>query len=357
MGRPSCIRGISCATVAFGASLLGFPVQAQPAPSFVSMGYALRAPNFNDANEVGQHAAFAMVLGALLRETLHKEPDGPCKLSSDSQLPDLSFELESKAPFGPALKECADRLNISLISGSFDQGSFGIAVSNLVQASRPISLQDGDFTSKQLSATRRRVIGQAILAKLYAGDPVVEPLLAIHDRLVSDDASYPAFTNWLTSQRNSNALGFYGRSARETEQLLALGLPMSRPSSPPELSRPHIADNNEMTLNAPNVGGESFVLVACDTALSSTCAFELDRAFCLKPVNQILRASSSKIDRPDMRLRCRIINIFGLSRWIVAETDDEGLLREFFEQLRSQTLGSSVPDPSLIEFAVFVKTK
>jgi len=315
----------------------------------IIVNMALDEPSLPD---IGRHGAFTTVLARLLELVVEKQKSQLCTVSSEVDFPDLRLSLQLAASASSA-KPCLAKIREIVLGANLSNADFSTAVGRAIDRFRPISLESGDFKGASLWPTRVRVVGQQALVQLYAHDPVLEPLLTMYDQLTSVENDYAGFVLWLERQRASKRVGFYPNLDRGA--LSDWDGDLRTRSTRPLLRRPDIGDSGEIHVRAPNVGGRSFVLVRCDSARDS-CLDVIARAFCFKTAEQMGAAAASSQINPRASLQCRPIGVFGFAGWMIAESDDEALVRWLKDELAAKRPGSLDLDGSSIEYVVLVTT-
>jgi hypothetical protein len=321
---------------------------AQETRSQVFVNFALQAPSYSDPYDVGRHGAFAIVLARLLEQRGSQQ----CAVSSEVDFPDLRLSLNI-APSSRSAQPCLAKIQQTALGGSFDETEFRAAVQSAIVTLRPISLESGDFRGRNLWSTRLRVVGEQALKQLYIRDTTLQPLLTIYDHLTSEGSDFGAFQTWLEKQRASNRLGFYPVFYQAV--IGDWDGDISTPSTRPAPRRVEMGESGEIQVRAPNIGARSFVLVRC-ASVRDSCIQRIARAFCFKTADEIgAPTRSSQIDSHSA-LRCRPISALGVSGWMIAESDDEAMVRWLRKELASRQLEAFELGDVSIEYVVLVST-
>jgi hypothetical protein len=316
--------------------------------------YALHAPNYSDSADVGRHAAYATILTKLL-DNRFSQGERACSLSSGMRFPDLQLRLEATAFAGPeALKGCLERTRTILENDSFDQAAFDAAVQEAMRSYRPFSFESGDLTRANLAYMRLQLLARLALRQLRQSDPVLHPLLTIHDQLLSRGGNHADFMTWVAAQRSSSLLGFYSLLSPETELYRRFGFAMSPPSIRPVLERPSMDGTERVHVRAPSAGQRPFALVRCDSHRDQSCVDKLRKAFCSKTVDELSPQTHSQQSYAQTQLKCAGINIEGLVEWMAIEADDEAALKWFVEEVPTRRLSPSDVGPEFLDFVILV---
>ncbi len=280
------------------------------------------------------------------------EQNGPqqCAVSSEADFPDLRLSLKV-TPSSGSSKQCLAQILQTVLGESVTETAFNSAVQRAIAPFAPISLDSGDFRGRSLSSTRLRAIGEQALKQLYAHDPTLQPLLTIYDHLTSEGSDFAAFLGWLERQRASKKPGFY--PIFDQGALRDWDGRISDPSARPVPQRPDIGDSSEIHVRASSLRGRSFVLVHCKQ-LHDSCLQRIAHAFCFKAAEEIGAPAQFGQSNSRATLQCRVISVFGVSDWMIAESDDAAMVRGLKEELASGQLELFALSASSIEYVVLV---
>ncbi len=337
---------------------------AIPATSSMLVGFALRAPDFDDSDTVGHHGVFSVLLANLLVDTHNRNPAESCSVSAWPIFPDLKMLITPKEDIDqnePAsrnmLAGCIRSIENILTATTFERAAFDSAVQKALRRDTWWRIRDfGELNDRRYSLYRLHIVGRAALAELYRSDAVVSALVHLHSKIEAAKDDYEGFSAWLDRQRQSHRMGFYSvneRTADAERRLYNLqSIPSIRPV--PRFDKPL---KDEVRINVPaNVSGRPFILVSCGDKHSRVCWEIFSDVVCDKGIEKAVPPADSETRRFWSPQRWTI-KLLGIGSWIVIETDadiDQAKLRDCLVMRRAQELSD---DGSSAEFVTWVDTK
>jgi len=336
-----------------------------PATSSMPMGFALRAPDFDDSDAVGHHGVFSVLLANLLVDTHNRNSAESCSVSAWPIFPDLKMlitpkgDIDLNEPAGRnALAGCIRSIENILTATTFERAAFDSAVQKAVRRDTWWRIRDfGELNDRRYSLYRLQIVGRAALAELYRSDAAVSALVDLHSKIEAAKDDYEGFSAWLDRQRQSHRMGFYSLNKVTADAERGLTNLQSTPSIRP-VPRFDKPPKDEVRINVPaNVSGRPFILVSCDAKRSRVCAEIFSDVVCDKGIEKAAPPPDSETGRFWSLPQGWGIKLLGIGSWIVIETDadiDQGKLRDCLAMRRAQKLSD---DGSSAEFVTWVDTK
>lgn len=332
--------------------------------SFVSLGFALQAPGFDDSDAVVRHEVFSVLLANLLVGAFARNPAEPCTVSAGVNFPDLriGIHLKDKPEFDlnePAIRttlaECVRSIETILTTTTFERDAFDTAVQKAAGRDTWWRIRDYDELNKpRYSVYRMQIVGRAALAEAYRSDIVVSALADLHGKIEAAKDDYGGLSAWLDRQRQSQRMGFYPANKWSADAVRALVPLQSTPSIRP-VPRPDRPFKEEIHVDVPvNVRGRPFILISCER--DRACVGGFVREACLKGI-EIDPPSSSEAGTSRLWAKCWGIDLAGIGDWTVMDGDETVLrkLKDFLAARSAQTPPD--PDGSSAEFVTWVDTK
>lgn len=335
--------------------------------SFVPLGFALQAPDFDSSDAVEHHEIFSVLLANLLVDTFARNPAEPCTVSAGVNFPDLriGIYLKEQPKFDlnelgirTTLAGCVRAIETILTTTTFERGAFDAAIQQAYARDVVWKVKDySDLNNPGDSHYRMQIVGRAAIAELYRSDIVVTALVDLHGKIEAAKGDHSGFSAWLDRQRQSQRMGFYPANRWSADAVRALVPLQSTPSIRP-VPRPDKPLRDEIRIDVPvNVRGRPFILVWCAIGSSQACEGGFVREACGKGIETL---PSSRPEVGDSRLSalCWQINLLGIGTWIYMESNDETELRKLRDYLATRRAQkSSDAADSNEELAAWVDTK